>query len=90
MVFSSLAAFTVSALLPGYEYAGPSGKGKADDNLCECNTVTYSLLSACDACQSETWITYGFIVSLRAFRNVYTIRWSEYSFNCTKTLPPST
>jgi hypothetical protein len=58
MMFSSLAAFTVPVLPSGYEYAGPSGKSKSDDNLCECNTVTYSLLSACDACQGANWLTY--------------------------------
>ncbi|KAH9005416.1 hypothetical protein EDB86DRAFT_1441566 [Lactarius hatsudake] len=64
-------AFTINALQPGYSYTGPSGID--DANLCKCNTVTYNLISACDACQSATWIT-----------------WSEYSFNCTRTLPPST
>ncbi|KAH9054540.1 hypothetical protein EDB87DRAFT_1580479 [Lactarius vividus] len=64
-------AFTIDALQPGYSYTGPSGVD--DANLCKCNTVTYNLISACDACQSATWIT-----------------WSEYSFNCTRTLPPST
>ncbi|KAH9021562.1 hypothetical protein EDB85DRAFT_2152277 [Lactarius pseudohatsudake] len=64
-------AFTINALQPGYSYTGPSGVDNA--NLCKCNTVTYNLISACDACQSATWIT-----------------WSEYSFNCTRTIAPST
>ncbi|KAH9169670.1 hypothetical protein EDB89DRAFT_1449003 [Lactarius sanguifluus] len=64
-------AFTIDALQPGYSYTGPSGIDNA--NLCKCNTVTYNLISACDACQGATWIT-----------------WSEYSFNCTRTLTPST
>ncbi len=54
-------AWTINPLQQGYHYSGPSGID--DGNLCLCNTVVYSLLSACDACQSETWITYIFIVS---------------------------
>ncbi|KAI0295644.1 hypothetical protein B0F90DRAFT_1750047 [Multifurca ochricompacta] len=64
-------AFTVPPLQPGNSYPGPSGIDNGD--LCRCNTITYSLLSACDACQGENWTP-----------------WSEYSFNCTKVLPPST
>jgi len=62
--------FTIDALIPGYSYTGPTGID--DTNLCKCNTVTYSLISACDACQGAVWTS-----------------WSEYSSNCTKTLPPS-
>ena len=50
-----LAAFTISPLSQGYSYTGPSGVD--DSNLCKCNTVAYSLISACDACQSSDWIT---------------------------------
>ncbi|KAH9021563.1 hypothetical protein EDB85DRAFT_414479 [Lactarius pseudohatsudake] len=64
--------FTIDALQPGYSYTGPSNDTD-DVNPCKCNTVTYNLISACDACQGSTWKT-----------------WSEYSFNCTTTLPPST
>ncbi|KAI9436123.1 hypothetical protein F5148DRAFT_25456 [Russula earlei] len=64
-------SFTINSLMPGYSYTGPSGID--DSNLCKCNTVAYSLISACDACQSEQWVS-----------------WSEYSFNCTRVLPPST
>lgn len=81
-------AWTINPLQQGYHYSGPSGID--DGNLCLCNTVVYSLLSACDACQSETWITYVFIVSFSSHaRYASAIRWSEYSFNCTQTLPPS-
>ena len=52
---SSLAVFTVPVLPFGYEYGGPSGSD--DSDLCKCNTVTYALISACDACQQEPWIT---------------------------------
>ncbi|KAH9005417.1 hypothetical protein EDB86DRAFT_1441507 [Lactarius hatsudake] len=64
--------FTIDALQPGSSYTGPSNDTD-DVNPCKCNTVTYNLISACDACQGSTWKT-----------------WSEYSFNCTTTLPPST
>ncbi|KAF8463025.1 hypothetical protein DFH94DRAFT_481949 [Russula ochroleuca] len=62
-------SFTVFPLQAGGSYLDPSGD---DSNLCKCNTVAYSLLSACEGCQGGDWIT-----------------WSEYSLNCTKTLPPS-
>jgi hypothetical protein len=52
----SFAAFTVPALPPGYEYSGPDVPDGTD--LCECNTVVYSLLSACDACQGSDWFKY--------------------------------
>ncbi|KAI0250875.1 hypothetical protein BJV78DRAFT_526497 [Lactifluus subvellereus] len=55
---------------PGNVYLGPSGTD--DGNLCKCNTVSYSLLSACSSCQGGSWQY-----------------WSEYSFNCTKILAPS-
>ncbi|KAI0249314.1 hypothetical protein BJV78DRAFT_1228690 [Lactifluus subvellereus] len=32
--------------------------GGYDGDLCKCNTVVYSLLSACDACQQKPWIMY--------------------------------
>lgn len=49
-------SFYVSTLLPGYSYNGPSGPDNGD--LCKCNTVLYNLISACDACQREAWISY--------------------------------
>jgi hypothetical protein len=53
---SSLAAFTIDALKPGYSYTGPTGVD--DTNMCKCNTITYSLVSACDACQGADWTRY--------------------------------
>ncbi|KAI0246197.1 hypothetical protein BJV78DRAFT_1286662 [Lactifluus subvellereus] len=50
-------AFTIDPLGPGESYFGPSGDD--DGNLCKCSTVAYSLLSACDACQQETWIDWS-------------------------------
>ena len=46
--------FTVPPLLTGDSYTGPTGPGDAAD-LCKCNTVVYSLMSACDACQGGKW-----------------------------------
>ena len=85
------AAFTINALRPGYSYTGPSGVDNS--NLCKCNTVTYSLISACDACQGEAWTTYDFhrrsLLNSSWELTYAVISWSEYSFNCSKTLPPS-
>jgi hypothetical protein len=52
---SAHAAFTIPALLPQHSYTGPNGQD--DNDLCKCNTVFYNLISACDACQGEPWIT---------------------------------
>lgn len=49
-------SFAIKELAPGYHYTGPSGYD--DTDLCKCNTVTYSLLSACVACQGEEWISW--------------------------------
>ncbi|KZV73406.1 hypothetical protein PENSPDRAFT_648941 [Peniophora sp. CONT] len=53
--------FTLPALSQGQHYTGP--KANATDpedarDLCKCNTVTYSLISACTACQNSTWSTW--------------------------------
>lgn len=85
---SHFAAFTVDALPPGYEYSGP---GVLDgDDLCKCNTVTYSLLCACGACQEDLWIRYEFITSFYIPLYKSIISWSEWITNCTKVLAPST
>ena len=55
----TFAAFTVNALEPGYSYVGPAG-GIDDSNMCKCNTISYSLISACDACQGSDWIRFDF------------------------------
>jgi hypothetical protein len=57
------AAWTIDPLQPGFHYLGPNGIDDGNFQLCMCNTVVYSLLSACDACQSEPWVSYVFIVS---------------------------
>ncbi|KAJ3775390.1 hypothetical protein FB446DRAFT_725288 [Lentinula raphanica] len=45
----------VPALPASNHYLGPS-PGQA--TTCECNTVTYMLISACGACQDREWITW--------------------------------
>ncbi|THH17528.1 hypothetical protein EW146_g3302 [Bondarzewia mesenterica] len=45
--------FSIPALTPNHHYIGPDGPDNGD--LCKCNTVSYSLISACDACQGSTW-----------------------------------
>ncbi|KAF8466493.1 hypothetical protein DFH94DRAFT_344985 [Russula ochroleuca] len=32
--------------------------GNRSNNLCHCNTVSYSLLSACSACKGEGWLSW--------------------------------
>ncbi|KAI9455006.1 hypothetical protein BJY52DRAFT_692433 [Lactarius psammicola] len=49
--------FSIPTLLPGRSYTGPSGPDNGD--ICKCNTVVYNLISACDACQGESWIPYS-------------------------------
>jgi len=50
--------FTIPTLEPGNSYTGPTGNGD-DSDLCKCNTVVYSLMSACDACQGSKWFTWN-------------------------------
>jgi len=49
--------FSIPALQPGSSYSGPTGSD--DSDLCKCNTVVYSLLSACDACQGGQWLSWA-------------------------------
>lgn len=45
-------------VLDDYSYIGPTGPGDSND-LCKCNTVVYSLMSACDACQGANWFSWN-------------------------------
>ncbi len=54
VILLACAVFTIPALLPQHSYTGPSGNDNGD--LCKCNTVVYNLISACDACQGESWV----------------------------------
>ncbi|KAF9246139.1 hypothetical protein BU15DRAFT_70255 [Melanogaster broomeanus] len=47
--------FSIPALPQGEEYTAPSG---TNANRCECNTVAYSLVSACAACQDANYISW--------------------------------
>ncbi|KAF8267028.1 hypothetical protein EI94DRAFT_1830321 [Lactarius quietus] len=49
--------FTIPSLDSGNSYTGPTGTGD-DGDLCKCNTVVYSLMSACDACQGAKWFSW--------------------------------
>jgi hypothetical protein len=49
----SFAAYTIDALPNGTAYTTSQ-----NNNLCVCNTVAYSLLSACDGCQGDVWVPY--------------------------------
>lgn len=63
--------FSIAALPQGAMYRGPNA-GK--DDLCVCNTVVYSLVSACSACQGATsWIQY-----------------SQWHLNCSTSSSPGT
>ena len=55
------AAFTIIPLpVSGYVYSGPT-EASDDGDVCKCNIISYSLLSACDACQgSEDWTMFDF------------------------------
>ncbi|KAN0134212.1 hypothetical protein V8E53_007984 [Lactarius tabidus] len=63
--------YSIAALPQGSLYRGPNA---GHDNLCVCNTVVYSLLSACGACQGATsWIQY-----------------SQWHLNCSTSSSPGT
>jgi hypothetical protein len=47
-------AFPVDTLPQSSHYVGPSIQNA---NPCQCNTVTYSLMSACGACQGRTYLS---------------------------------
>jgi len=49
-------AFNLTAIPPSSEYVGPTSYV---DNPCLCNTVEYSLYSACAACQGAQWVTWS-------------------------------
>ncbi|KAG2158230.1 uncharacterized protein EDB93DRAFT_1238020 [Suillus bovinus] len=49
-------AFSISPLPPDTHYAAPT---VAEASACECNTVTYSLVSACGDCQNATYLPWS-------------------------------
>jgi len=50
------APFPVEALPESSHYLGPSLQ---DANICQCSTVTYSLMSACGACQGMSYLSWS-------------------------------
>ncbi|KAF8261140.1 hypothetical protein EI94DRAFT_1746680 [Lactarius quietus] len=50
-------SFYVPPLPAGQSYNAPTNDVGGND-VCKCNTVVYNLISACDACQGETWTPY--------------------------------
>lgn len=46
------ADFTIPKLSAGNHYTAPDSSSK-----CQCNTVLYSVISACAGCQKGTWLT---------------------------------
>jgi len=57
VVMVHFSEFTIPRLQPSWDYTGPN---LGEDNLCQCNTIVYSLVSACGGCQGSTWISYAF------------------------------
>ncbi|TFY82206.1 hypothetical protein EWM64_g1800 [Hericium alpestre] len=52
--------FSIPALAPDHHYTGPTA---GNGNQCLCNTVAYSLISACDMCQGNSplqWSLWSF------------------------------
>ncbi|EGN97447.1 hypothetical protein SERLA73DRAFT_169774 [Serpula lacrymans var. lacrymans S7.3] len=45
----------IPALPPNEHYLAPS---LSDANNCQCNSVVYSLISACAACQNQLWVSW--------------------------------
>lgn len=77
-----LISYVISPLAPGNSNPGPTSTD--EDNLCGCNTVVYSLSSACDACQEERWITR--LPHWGSHNPRHVISWPEYIIECTKPL----
>ncbi|KAH9961981.1 hypothetical protein BC827DRAFT_1383744 [Russula dissimulans] len=48
--------YVINRLQSGHSYFGPL---YGESTSCQCNTVVYSLVSACGACQGSTWITWS-------------------------------
>lgn len=49
-------AFAIGPLPPGDFYGAPSAAGATP---CQCNTVTYSTISACSVCQNSSYLTWS-------------------------------
>lgn len=86
-------AFIIPDLVSNdYSYVGPTIPSDAS-NLCKCNTVVYSLMSACGACQGAVWFSYAFSLFLCTLTRTITMttyRWNTWTHNCTAVDPPET
>jgi len=51
--------YTINTLPPGYHYIGPTQNNPSTQNYCICSTPVYELMSACGACQNQTFITWS-------------------------------
>ncbi|KAI0321648.1 hypothetical protein OF83DRAFT_1168284 [Amylostereum chailletii] len=51
--------FTIPSLAQSSSYQGPTEvSGPEQENPCTCNSVAYSLVSACASCQGQNWISW--------------------------------
>jgi len=76
-----------------YSYVGPTVPSDFS-NLCKCNTVVYSLLSACDTCQGSNWFSCVCFLCPCTLTDTITVtlvcRWGTWAQNCTAVDPPQT
>jgi len=83
------AEFTIPQLAVGNHYSGPSDSNATD--TCECNSVYYSLISACAGCQKGTWLSYAFYQTCSALFTVTPIfRYDQWTSGCKTVEPDST
>src|SRR5712671_1769312 len=59
LVTALLSEFGISPISSPAMYPGPLSDKNTSLPLCLCNTVVYSLISACGGCQGTTWISYA-------------------------------
>ena len=78
-------AFTIPSIaVPGTGF-NPLSSSQGNDSYF-CNTVWYSLVSACAGCQNGTWPTYVQFVSPGQDRELDSLtRWPDFSQNCNRT-----
>jgi hypothetical protein len=72
-------AFTIPTLTSNdISYTGPTGPSDEND-LCKCNTVVYSLMSACGACQGSKWFSCvrPFLFLSSSVRDCLSRRWND-------------
>ena len=86
LMIAVYAVFKLPALPPDFVYYGPSNYTTEGDVDCICNTVFYSLLSACAYCQGRDWIPYVFLwfVRFNHFSLQLHFSWSLYLSNCSR------